>query len=766
MEGDQTFDPADFWDGSLEACQDKEGRSLGVPTTIQVWGIFYDDEAFTEAGIPAPHPGWTWDDFRAAIAAVGKAGVRYGYAEQSYNTILIPKIDGEIALSGGEIETEKMQKTVQWYLDLANEGVIFPPLYAEDADSWNKLWQKWQEMFTSPQRPAMWVGQISESFPGAEWVNDESNPFANLAVNVDGFAPFPVSTDNPDEKTSIAITQCLSVSRGSLNPHAAWTWINFLTQQWTARTSNQMWDLMQIPSRKSTIEANDYWKILPEKAVPALQFALEHAWYQPGSYGLETSVVINTMAKAAAGFGEFSTILAQAKEDMPVYATPIPDNEPVVVATVQPPLPPDADVVNYFANVSGRELDTLTKLTERYNQDHPDQFIKLTTQLDVQGDWFPTLVDQFDCFNWYMLDPTSQDANKVLPLDTLLEKEGTDFINDYNPELFKKFTYDDRLYGLPVSSDFQMMAYNKDLLAKKGLTAPKNDWTFEDFARMLEVIGGGEGSERTYGYKLDMWDESLFYGKDVKWADLQADPPVPMLNSQDMTSFVEWIVQLKNSGGIFLQTQENYMEADEAFRSGRIAFFQTNASQPEGWYFINEEPPFEIGLAPFPLFNDFTGGFFIGYERAHMISRESQKAQACWDWFKYLSEQPGIQLGVPARHSVMESSAWETVVGKEKAEAMRAGMENLRPQLEITEFSPIIYPLGTWRSEAIRKALNGEAVVSVLNEAQHKSEGYLDCMKGVEFDQTNQETIQVFVEKMRACALQVDPDGEMWKQGN
>ena len=207
------------------------------------------------------------------------------------------------------------------------------------------------------------------------------------------------------------------------------------------------------------------------------------------------------------------------------------------------------------------------------------------------------------------------------------------------------------------------------------------------------------------------------------------------------------------------------MESDELFRNGKIAFFQTYASQPDGYYFVNGEAPFEIGLAPFPVFNDQSGTFFTGYSRAHMISSNAQNPQACWDWITFLSDQPTVQLGVPARRSVMESSNWEAVVGKEKAAAMRAAMEHLRGPQGAVDISPLTYPVGVWRSEAIRKALTGEDIQTVLDDAQGKSEIFLGCMAGVELDQTSDEGFNIFIDKLRACALQADPEGANWRSG-
>jgi multiple sugar transport system substrate-binding protein len=665
----------------------------------------------------------------------------------------------------GELNADGLQSAFQWYLDLVKEGYIYPPPYAETEEDWNKIWQEWQEMFASPQRPAMWVGQLGDQLPGAEWVNDQGNPWVNSAINIDGFAPFPVSADNPNEMTTMAWTQCLSVSKGTRNPRAAWEWINFLSQKWAPRDKTQIWELLQMPARRSVAEANDYWEMLPQKAVPALQFGLDHGWYQPGFYWEKASFVTSALTKAASGYGDFTTALADAEAQYTPMPSPTPDNEPVLVNTPEPTLSPDATLVKYFSSSWGNELESLNALAKDYMEKHPEIAIKVTTNLDTQGDPFEALTQDFDCFSWYGIDFKNQDVSGILTLDSLLESEGTDFVKDYNPNLFKSWTNDNQLYALPIASDFQMMGYNKTLLEKKGIKLPSNEWTFDDFTKMLEAVGGGEGNERTYGFQLDEWDDALFVGKGVKWADLQADPIVPMLNSPDMVSFVEWLRQLKESGGVFVQTQDNYMEFDEAIRTGRIAFFRTNASQPQGYYFFEQQPPYEVGLAPWPQFNDPTGMYFMGSTRAHLISKNSDNVPVCWDWIKFLSEQPTLVQGVPARNSVLNSPEWEATVGKENAEAMRAAMNNLQPQsTEVYYYNPISWPLSQWRSEAIRKALAGEDITEMLNAGQQKSEVYLECMKDVNPDDYKEpEDYEELDQKLRACAMQADPDGDMWK---
>jgi len=44
----------------------------------------------------------------------------------------------------------------------------------------------------------------------------------------------------------------------------------------------------------------------------------------------------------------------------------------------------------------------------------------------------------------------------------------------------------------------------------------------------------------------------------------------------------------------------------------------------------------------------------IGYG----ISAQTEQAQACWEWLKFLSEQVSIMQGVPTRRSMAESEAY------------------------------------------------------------------------------------------------------------
>jgi ABC-type glycerol-3-phosphate transport system substrate-binding protein len=140
------------------------------------------------------------------------------------------------------------------------------------------------------------------------------------------------------------------------------------------------------------------------------------------------------------------------------------------------------------------------------------------------------------------------------------------------------------------------------------------------------------------------------------------------------------------------------------------------------------------------------------------ISENTQEPQVCWDFIKYVSEQPKSLPGIPARSSVNQSAAWEAQVGVEFAEVYRTALSRIKPRSEqvTSNYNPISWPLYTWRSDAIQKVLNGEQPRGQLEAAQQKAEDYLACMANVDISALSEEMQQ---QEIIACAKQADPNG-------
>ncbi|MFZ6027073.1 MAG: extracellular solute-binding protein [Chloroflexota bacterium] len=774
IDTDATFEADDFWHGALQACQDSEGRQLGVPTSISLNGIFYDREAFDAAGLPYPKPGWTLDDFQKTITALAKQNgdeIRYGFALQ-YGTGLEPYIETVLDAHNGEIDVKAIEALFQWYIDLIEAKAIYSPPYVElkeqESYDWNKQWQDWQNLFKDENRPAMWAGSITEVMPGAVYIAGEGeDALAGLALKEDGVAPLPVMSDGSNDNTNLAWAQCLAISAGSQNPRAAWTWLNFLSHQSLTQDDSYTWERLQIPMRMSIADSSGYWDILPEGTEETLRYMLAHAWYN-GTYRETTSAVSEAIRKAAVGKVALATALEEARNQaMTARPSATPNTTPIVVATPKPTLSADTTVVEYFTQVWGPERDALQALVDEYNQDHPETTITLRNDFNYSGeDYISDMVKKFDCFTWY---PSfyigGENKPDFLPLDALVQAEGPAFLQDFDANLLENFRQDGALIGLPAFSQPQVMGYNADLLAKRGLEPPKSDWTFDDFVALATQATSQDEADQSYGLTFSEWDSILLDGRGIQGFDPRSDPPLAAFDSPDFASGLAWLNELLKAGTLLVQTNDNYMEIQEAISQGKVAFWTTQAGQPAGWYSSGEEPSYQIGIAPMPAIDNPASSYlYWSNDQAHYISAQTENQQACWNWIKYLSEQPGAFSGIPARKSVVNSPEWEAKVSKEYAEVYRLALSQVKHFDEedlSTLYNPASGPFGTWQREIVSALLKGEDYAKIIPQAQQKAEDYLACMASV--DQENLEDNK-FQEEIARCARQADPNGE-WGSG-
>ncbi|MFC6091956.1 ABC transporter substrate-binding protein [Saccharothrix lopnurensis] len=129
QEGKIEFD--DLLEG-LEDAGEVDGRRYGVPVGANTWGYVYNPELFTRAGVAEPKPGWTWDDYRAALRQITeRTGVHGGgnYIGSYYNLEL------QLRQEGGLLYTEdgrlgfdeaRLARFFQEGVDLSEAGAVLP----------------------------------------------------------------------------------------------------------------------------------------------------------------------------------------------------------------------------------------------------------------------------------------------------------------------------------------------------------------------------------------------------------------------------------------------------------------------------------------------------------------------------------------------------------------------------------------------------------------------------------------------------------------
>jgi len=127
--------------------------------------------------------------------------------------------------------------------------------------------------------------------------------------------------------------------------------------------------------------------------------------------------------------------------------------------------------------------------------------------------------------------------NDVVSSDPVLSASKS----NYAKSLMDGFTVDGSLYGIPGGTQTMVMYYNKTIFKKLGISAPTDDWTWDDFYKISSQIT----KSGVYGFGLS----SSYFQLTPWWVTNNAYPTSedyskPALNSDGMVETVSFLEKL------------------------------------------------------------------------------------------------------------------------------------------------------------------------------------------------------------------------------
>ena len=759
---DSSFNREDFWPGSLSALEDTEGRVLGLPMTLFMRGIFYDKAAFETANLSYPQPGWTWEDFRSATAAltqVQDGDIRYGYADRFSASILQPLIGYDLALNDGVIDAEALAANLDWYVQMAREDQIMGMKKSDDF--WGGLFKYWAP-------PAIWNGSLFEFVLGSVTDEDEATDLtAFFTESAYGFAPFPVDADGENGNTTPVSALCGVISAGSEHPIESWKWLNFLTEHWLVSDIGVAGNQLHIPSRQSVAEEVGFWENYPTEIREVIQYGLVHAWFS-SLYSRAEHLVLDAVEDTVAGKAtDLASALEGVEAQQASWLQETMDTPEIVVVTPQPTEDISLGAVKinfYYEGWTAAEKAAFYSLVKSFNKEHKGEIIveaSNSQRTSGTGGFFETMSADYDCYLSQVMTEYAAQSDTALDLTAFLETEESAFQQDFYSFLMNNSRSEGVLYSLPLSIQPGLVVYNADLLAERGLEPPSIDWTFDEFIELITAATSASGEEQTTGLLMSSNSMDLFKlllaGRNTQWLDTSGEHPVITINTPEMADTLLWINEIDDSGVFFRPSpEEDWWESiSSAVKTGEVAFWSTRAGEEEREFLGSGKPSFGVGIVPLPSTPLPNGPYEINYVLGFYISNETEHPQACWELAKYLTEHTEVLNGVPSRISVANSPAWEAQVGIEKADIYRVAAER---QLAGTEEDPInAYfwtPIISWISRANAGIGDGNNSEQELAIAQQYAEAYLECMAPLDLSNL---TIEELYAAVRVCEVQEDP---------
>jgi ABC-type glycerol-3-phosphate transport system substrate-binding protein len=745
LDADPAFDTADFWPGLLDACQ-SAGVQVGLPFRANASLIFYDKAAFDAAGLPHPQPGWRWEDFQQAVQVLGTGTTRYGFTDGGTPlSLLAPLADNMIVQSGDRLHGRDLADALDWYVALVAENAI---LSQRDTPVNNLL---------AERQVGMWIGSHLGLLG------------ANAALGDDlGVVPFPTAAGL--NQSNPATAGCALISAETNQSQAAWTFLDYLSWQDIFTTGYYP----AAPARRSVAQRSDYWGQMEPDAAVALQAALEQGWYRRAEMP-ELVTVGHALTEALAGNGSLAANLpanlARALAVQPPAQPPASGSDPVTSDTLPPVLPLDPDVVVIEYSVRGHDdWETVMALAAAFNDSQPRIRVNATTRQPLPAGG--SLLEQaaaFDCF----VSGTRPDVAYAQLGDPFLEAFYSlgPLFSAEDPAFRRDFTFmsgylsasrlGGELYALPLALNPVVLRYNAALLAQRGLDPPAADWTTEDFWALVQAASSGPA----YGLVAVegiLPEELLAFVPGVAlYFDGDTRPREPRFTDPAVVDALEFLGRMAAAGVLYPDTAwasrrtvtEDLAVSGQASSTvslGRTAVwgYPVGAGDVGGSRAASTVVAYPQGALP-----NLSGIEGSGQPMMLYISRRSSDPTACWQWAKFLSAQPALFAGIPARQSVRESAEWRQSVGEETAVVYETTYTR-PPEWELNMgWETVVYR--TWWADALLSVYQGEDAARALARAQRRAETFYDCYAPLA--RHSFPDLLPFTQ-VQECARQADPD--------
>ncbi|VAW43585.1 hypothetical protein MNBD_CHLOROFLEXI01-3599 [hydrothermal vent metagenome] len=726
INADLSFGATDFYPNTL---QRQDGQLFVLPTSVQFSLIFYNRALFDAANVAYPEPGWTWDAFREAANALtirnGNQVVQYGFVKPIPSWVSLIEgrlterlIDTNRSPAVLRFQDDDVQAVVQSYVNLAQEDSA--AIYANQFDpSIESLFGSYPEsLLIENNQAAMWPELYSSAVPLDE------------TYTLDwGVVPYPSSSS--DAPSTLILPTGLVMSAGTAFPDAAWQWMTFLS-----RLNPSSFFGNDLPARISVAEASGYWDGLTPEMREAMQYALDH------SYNIDTFSAYAPLGGAMQAILAGEKSVDEALADAQIAAE-------TILAETAAAQPPDAFTVAQdtgsnegfatfdFIVFNGIDLERYQTLAEAFAQDNSALQVQVNILSRSSSGGFSDSAANSDCFQWSAITFEPDYRLMVLSLDPLLDADSDFSLSDFYPFLLEQFRSQGQLWGLPISMQPTLIEYNKALFDEANLPYPPLTWTPEEFLQTaVSLTRQIDGETEQYGFVVDAFENTFLLEMVVRLGaqliDDSQTPPTLLLNDPEMIETMRWYTDLS----LVYQAKPAYgigpfddIDARQQLIVQEQAAMWTTLGADVG-VSIDGRDSLQIGVTPLPIQSGVTAT--LSPASGLYISANATDVRGCWEWMKFLTAQPTLTTGVPARISVAESAVYAQSIGEERATANLGSINNITEstafRLYATENSWLSRGI-PWLQQAYTEIMDGDATVEqALDAVQQRFDAYRACI--------------------------------------
>lgn len=219
--------------------------------------------------------------------------------------------------------------------------------------------------------------------------------------------------------------------------------------------------------------------------------------------------------------------------------------------------------------------------------------------------------------------------NVLHPIDEYMERDGISR-DDYFEESLKELSYNDNLYGLPLTVDARALFYNKTLLDEAGVEPPT---TWEELAVAAKKLTKWNGDKlEVAGFSLG--DPGLFnmYLQQAGGQMISDDGKTSFNNEQGLEVLNLWDRMLNEDKVYKIGFEQGLGEGQDAFVTGKLAMHYTGPWMLSTYKKYGDD--LDFGVVPPPAGPDgdmasVMGGFGL------VIPEGAKHKEEAWEFVKW-----------------------------------------------------------------------------------------------------------------------------------
>ncbi len=301
--------------------------------------------------------------------------------------------------------------------------------------------------------------------------------------------------------------------------------------------------------------------------------------------------------------------------------------------------------LNYWTGWSGFEFDVLQTLVDKFNEEHPNIFVNMTTVFGqyekvltaIAGGNPPDVVSAV----WLHQLVSMAARGGLTPITDLAALAGIDGTG-YFPQLWDAWHWNGELWGLMVTSNSSVIAYQPALLEEVGASAPpKTLAELDEIAMALEKVDADGNIERVGILPGGLlWWGRVFGGNFYDEANVKITA-----NDPKIVEALDWmagywsrlgpdkVAAFQSGFGDYMSTQNSFFVAKESMTQVGEWFieFQRRFAPDLVMEFIPAPPP-PGGRENCTVFD---GSVFT-------IPTGVQDPEASWEFIKWLSQDENM----------------------------------------------------------------------------------------------------------------------------